>query len=153
MMSRYLYLAAAFLALSSIAKAEDASCEMDESGVCVNSDTKSKDEHVLLSFALPAAVNTATLPKFANVEGKPREAVKDCIDRHSECLGFERQGECEKNPGWMIINCPRSCDPHNNACALRDPKLRCSRTALNISTEPIYKPGDMNSMFSSIQSR
>ena len=53
----------------------------------------------------------------------------------------------------MIINCPRSCDRHNNACALRDPQLRCSRTALNISTEPIYKPGDMHNMFSSIQSR
>ena len=94
-----------------------------------------------------------SVPKFANSEGKPREAVRDCLDRHDECVGFEERGECDINPGWMIINCPKSCDKHNNACALRDPNLRCSRSALGINTEPVYKPGDMNDMFSSIKTR
>lgn len=125
---------------------------MDENGVCVDGGSKPKDE-VLLSFQLPATGPDVVLPKFANSEGKPREAVKDCVDRHPECVGFEQQGECTKNPGWMIINCPQSCDRHNDACRLRDPALRCNRASLNISTEPIYKPGDMNNMFSSIQSR
>ena len=59
------------------------------------------------------------------------------------------QGECDRNPGWMIINCPHSC----SACHLRDPKLRCDRERLNISTEPVYKNGDMAAMFASIQER
>jgi len=45
--------------------------------------------------------------------------------------------------------CGKSC----NKCHLRDPKLRCARDALNISTSPIYNPGDMNNMFSTISSR
>lgn len=31
--------------------------------------------------------------------------------------------------------------------------LRCPRHKLNMSTEPIYKPGDMHNMFSSIVER
>jgi hypothetical protein len=58
-------------------------------------------------------------------------------------------GECENNPGWMIVNCPVSC----GTCTLRDPNTRCDRTFLNISTEPTYKPGDMNDMFSTIEER
>jgi prolyl 4-hydroxylase len=50
---------------------------------------------------------------------------------------------------WMIIFCTKSCE----ACHLRDPKVRCAREQLNISTTPAYQPGDMNSMFSSIVSR
>jgi len=49
----------------------------------------------------------------------------------------------------MIMNCPKIC----NACHLRDPKIRCPRAALNMSTDPIYQPGDMNRMFTSIKSR
>jgi hypothetical protein len=93
------------------------------------------------------------IPKNANAEGKPREATKDCIDRHQECVNFRNNGECLKNPGWMIINCPRSCNDINNACLLRDPKLRCQRESLNMSTQPIYQPGDMDRMFQSIQQR
>jgi len=122
-------------------------CTAGPDGTCENS-----VDAPVLSFTMPAKVEVAA-PKFANSEGKPREAVKACVDRHEECVGFERQGECSKNPGWMIINCPKSCDRHNNACALRDPKLRCSREALGIKTEPAYKPNDMNDMFSSIQQR
>lgn len=49
----------------------------------------------------------------------------------------------------MIINCPKSC----NACHLRDPKVRCDRAALNMSTTPIYAPGDMDKMFENIQTK
>jgi hypothetical protein len=61
----------------------------------------------------------------------------------------------------MIINCPRSCNQQVNACAMRDPKLRCDRRALNMSTTPIYsngahlpegryETGDMHRMFESL---
>src|SRR4051794_11873470 len=90
--------------------------------------------------------NTVTAPKGANAHGKPRTAVRECLDRHEQCKAFHKQGECTKNPGWMIINCPKIC----NACELRDPKLRCSRTALNMSTSPIYPANHMNTMFEGI---
>jgi len=95
-----------------------------------------------------------SVPKGANAEGKPRdESIRNCVDRHEQCKAFADRGECMKNPGWMIVNCPRSCNPYNNACQLRDPKLRCQREALNVSTDPIYAPGDMHNMFSSILER
>eukprot|EP01036_Dinobryon_divergens_P014838 gene14838-20070_t len=79
------------------------------------------------------------IPKGANAQGRPREAViSECKDRHAQCAGFANQGECTRNPGWMIVNCPMSC----NSCHLRDPKVRCPGTALNISTDPIYRLGD-----------
>jgi prolyl 4-hydroxylase len=93
------------------------------------------------------------IPKGANAEGKPRPATKDCVDRYPDCAGFLRNGECTKNPGWMIINCPRSCNDITDACRKRDPKLRCNRKALNITTTPAYQPGDMTSMFESLQER
>ena len=37
----------------------------------------------------------------------------------------------------MIISCAKSC----NACHLRDPKIRCDRAALNMTVEPVYRPG------------
>jgi prolyl 4-hydroxylase len=94
------------------------------------------------------AEQEAALPKGANPEGKPHEVkLGDCKDRHAQCVGFAKNDECVKNPGWMIVNCPRSC----KACHLLDPKVRCDRRNLNMSTEPIYKPGDMLEMFQSIE--
>lgn len=89
------------------------------------------------------------LPQFANAEGKPRVAEKVCEDRHAQCRGFQKVGECDKNPGWMIVNCPKSC----KACHLRDPAVRCPRNVLNMTQEPIYQPGDMNAMFERIVDR
>ena len=92
-------------------------------------------------------INAGIIPKGANPDGKPRAAERECKDRYPQCVDYEQNGECHKNPGWMIMNCPASC----KSCDLRDPKLRCPRNALNISTEPIYYPGDMNAMFENIE--
>ena len=90
----------------------------------------------------------ALLPKGANPDGAPREAGA-CEDRHEQCVGFAEQGECEHNPGWMIINCPVSCD----TCHLRNPAIRCARENLNMSLTPTYSPGSLSSMFESITDR
>ena len=87
----------------------------------------------------------ALAPKGANAQGAPPDA-KECVDRHEACVGFAASGECENNPGWMIINCPVSC----NACHMRDPKIRCAREALNMTLTPVYAPGDMQDMFEGI---
>lgn len=92
--------------------------------------------------------SSVNIPKGANIEGKPIEvSFDDCKDRHEQCIGWANHNECTKNPGWMTVNCPASC----NNCHLRDPVLRCDRARLNISTEPIYKPGDLDDMFSHIE--
>eukprot|EP01038_Epipyxis_sp_PR26KG_P013151 gene13151-17619_t len=91
----------------------------------------------------------AIIPIGANEIGAPRVAMAECVDRYEDCAQYAEQGDCHAAPGWMIMYCPKSC----NTCELRDPKIRCPRSALNMSTEPIYKPGDMEQMFGSIQSR
>lgn len=93
--------------------------------------------------------NTGAIPKGANAEGKPREAQKECVDRYPDCVEYHRNGECQRNPGWMIMNCPKICD----ACHLRDPAIRCPREKLNMSPDPIYRPGDMEAMFNNITNR
>lgn len=84
----------------------------------------------------------------SNVEGKaPEVSFDDCRDRQERCAGLAKSGECVRNPGWMIVNCAFSC----KMCDLRDPKIRCDRKRLNISTDPIYEAGDMDAMFSNIE--
>jgi len=119
-----------FLLSSNSLKAEEGYCAADDEQ-CVN--------------APKAKVKIA---KGANAQGKPPTvSFNECNDRSEQCKGFARQGECDKNPGWMIVNCPASC----NACHLRDPKIRCNRANLNISTDPIFAPGEMSAMFRNIE--
>ena len=51
-------------------------------------------------------VNNEVVPKGSNAHGKPKEVdMAECNDRHADlCPQYKAQGECEKNPGWMIIN-------------------------------------------------
>lgn len=63
------------------------------------------------------------------------------------CLVFISRHLNDSMAGWMTVNCPLSC----NRCDLRDPKVRCDRARLNIATEPIYKSGDLDDMFSHIE--
>jgi hypothetical protein len=81
--------------------------------------------------------------RYANSEGKPVEAVEDCFDRHESCEVFANQGECTKNPGWMIIHCSVSCD----ACHLRSSQARCGRENLNTTDTGFLVPGKLNQMF------
>jgi prolyl 4-hydroxylase len=90
------------------------------------------------------------IPKGANERGEPMQVKKgQCFDRHTVCKQYASGGECEKNPGWMIINCPVSC----NACELLDPAVRCDRKRLNMSDTPIYAPGDISYMFKTLNDR
>ena len=33
-----------------------------------------------------------------------------CEDNHKWCKWWAGNGECKKNPSWMLVNCPKSCD-------------------------------------------
>jgi len=72
-----------------------------------------------------------------------------CQDRSRRCTTDARNGECLRNPGWMIVNCARSC----GACDLLDPSRRCDRARLNVSTEPAYGAGDLARMFAGLEAR
>ena len=111
----------------------------DTSGECSLPGASNEDE-----------IEEPIIPKGANAEGRPLDVGLDqCKDRHGQCTDFAKQGECEENPGWMIVNCPESC----SACHLLDPKVRCDRKRLNVTLEPSLEPGDMHRIFSEIESR
>jgi len=89
----------------------------------------------------------------------PKQSLQNCEDRDSRCEAFAgpNNEECDINPGWMIVNCPKTC----NACDIRDPKVRCTFEYLNLTTVPSYanankdtgEPGSLQKMFSSIKER
>jgi len=89
----------------------------------------------------------------------PKQSLQNCEDRDSRCEAFAgpNNEECLVNPGWMIVNCPKTCD----ACDIRDPKVRCTFDFLNLTTVPSYQngnretgePGSLQKMFSSIEER
>jgi hypothetical protein len=100
-------------------------CSTDDQNTCKSNDNNTND---------------VKIPKGSNAQGIPRKVdLSQCYDRYEQCAEYARQGECEINPGWMIVSCPRSCE----ACHLLDPKARCPRHVLNISSIPIYKPGNI----------
>jgi prolyl 4-hydroxylase len=128
----------------------DESCELGSSEKPADESLELElvDDTITVQNTSDSTASAIKIPKGANVEGKPIEVSFDeCKDRHQQCVGWANNGECIKNPGWMTVNCPASC----NNCHLRDPAVRCDRARLNISTEPIYQPGDLDDMFSHIE--
>lgn len=116
-------------------------CQGDGNGVCSNNQQEE---------ATAGTHQTVKIAKGANAMGAPPPAtLKQCADRYEVCADYAARGECENNPGWMIISCPQSC----NACHLLDPKVRCNRQHLNISDDPILHPGDLERMFRTINDR
>jgi hypothetical protein len=85
----------------------------------------------------------------ANAQGTAPKIDLSCRDRHRSCDDFVEAGNCDMNPGWMIMNCPVAC----GACHLRNQEIRCQRENMNMSTDPIYLPGDLRRMFESVIDR
>jgi len=79
----------------------------------------------------------------------PRDAAPSatkCRDRYPVCVSEAARGECTNNPGWMIVNCCKSCDDKEGFGYLLDSKVRCSRTRLNATT-PAWQDGSLNDLF------
>lgn len=70
--------------------------------------------------------------------------MEKCIDRFVECS--EHSDDCIHSPGWMTINCPKTCQ----TCHLQDPKIRCNPKFLNVSTTPVVIEGDFERLFTSL---
>ena len=70
--------------------------------------------------------------------------LKNCKDRFVECA--DHLDDCTVSPGWMTINCPKSC----KTCHLQDPKVRCNASFLSVSTVPVVKKGDFDVIFNNL---
>lgn len=46
-----------------------------------------------------------------------------CQDNNQYCATWAQMEECQKNPGWMLKNCPVSCKECDNKCA--DHNVNC----------------------------
>ena len=90
-----------------------------------------------------------TIEATMTVSGAAPELEEECRDRHRDCDVFTENDNCELNPGWMIMNCPVAC----GACHLRNQDVRCVRENMNMTTDPIYRPGDMLRMYESLVDR
>ena len=73
---------------------------------------------------------------------------EDCKDKSKMCPQWIRAGECKKHPGYMVLNCAKSC----KYCHLQsDYQLRCPMNEEYMKRVRSFKePGDLNKMFERI---
>ena len=50
-----------------------------------------------------------------------------CKDQHKYCASWARLEECQKNPSWMLVYCPVSCDQCGLKC--EDNNVYCTTWA------------------------
>ena len=96
----------------------------------------------------PLWLTAKTPDQTLDIPASAAPSTNLCQDRFSVCQEYVKDGGCWNGPGWMIVHCCKSCDKDLNASHLIDSKIRCTKEHLNI-TEPIWKPGDLNKLFTS----
>jgi len=74
--------------------------------------------------------------KYANVRGM-------CRNAHSQCAFWAILGECEKNPGYMQVQCGPVC----KSCDKIDVAVRCP---VDPQAQDALRPGALNRMFERI---
>ncbi len=79
---------------------------------------------------------------FSQLILRSSSKISKCTDSFDECK--DHTDDCSEHPGFMVLNCPVTC----GTCHLRSAAVRCSPSFLNISSEPVLKTHEMNSMFS-----
>ena len=126
------------LAYLVIAYDEDIECF--DTGICI-----SRPKSMLTKSLNPSS--SSSMINGNSISNKDDKNDKDgilsksknnqCSDRHEECKSLASHGHCDLSPGWMIVNCPNSCE----RCHLREHSVRCQRSFLNISDTPVqYYP-------------
>eukprot|EP00035_Acanthoeca_spectabilis_P022947 m.446784 g.446784 ORF g.446784 m.446784 type:complete len:399 (-) comp19423_c0_seq1:47-1243(-) len=75
----------------------------------------------------------------------PDEEIPECVDKNANCTWWAEIGECYKNPGYLIQNCPKAC----NYCRAALPEeIKCKRDDDAIPL--VEAPGGLNQMFENI---
>ena len=93
--------------------------------------------------------NAINLPSNNNIQKQQTELqhqLPTCVDRINQCAEFKRKGKCEDEPGEMSFNCPVTC----NMCQLMDPRIRCDKARMNVSTTPSVPIGGLDKLFNKI---
>uniref|UniRef100_A0A7S2EJ16 Fe2OG dioxygenase domain-containing protein n=1 Tax=Ditylum brightwellii TaxID=49249 RepID=A0A7S2EJ16_9STRA len=68
-----------------------------------------------MKFPARTAATTTALLFLANsafahgISGLQCPELEHLTDNHPDCQSWSRRGECEANPGYMLINCQKSC--------------------------------------------
>ncbi|CAH1802796.1 unnamed protein product, partial [Owenia fusiformis] len=52
-----------------------------------------------------------------------------CVDNNAHCPSWAQNGECSSNPGYMLVNCKRSCNSCGGTCVDND--ANCQSWARN----------------------
>ena len=55
----------------------------------------------------------------------PTDPPSDCQDLNANCAYWASTGECQSNPGYMIPNCPKSCNVCDGASSCIDEGDHC----------------------------
>jgi len=77
-------------------------------------------------------------------------SCEDCKDVLQECARWKEYGECTKHPGYMVLNCAKTC----KYCHLQSNySLRCPTNAEYMKQTCAFpEAGDLNKMFANIVS-
>jgi len=81
---------------------------------------------------------------------KKYPTCQDCKDSSPHCAFWSTNGQCKSHPGYMVINCPKSC----KYCHLQSNySLRCPMSDAYMADYRAFRgPGDLNRFFESIVS-
>ena len=83
------------------------------------------------------------IDEVVNVEDKYKPVRDLCANKHESCAFWAILGECEKNPGYMQVNCAPVC----NSCEQLNIETRCP---MDPNAVDALQPGDLNAMFERI---
>ena len=107
--------------------------------------------HTKMLRECPSSCNSCDdLDWNENKPGCPNKypTCEDCKDKLAQCKHWKSVGECMRHPGYMVINCAKTC----KYCHLQsDYSLRCPMNKDYMSQTRVFpKPGDLNTMFENI---
>lgn len=88
----------------------------------------------LYLFLIEAGALEVNVDKDGSVNSANVDFVPECVDLKDECAFWADQNECAKNPGYMLIECMKSCnvcpDPNKAPPMCKNEDDRCDDWAL-----------------------
>jgi hypothetical protein len=103
---RVAHVSAALAAAASVQQAHDAKARGD----CIATSAEYTSFHCYDS----GSINAGSNDDYDDEEEQPGSS---CVDAHPSCQEWRDRGECKANPGYMLSQCPRSCEACENGHA------------------------------------
>lgn len=107
----------------------------------LNRNALRKSDYLSPDATLPFVQNsTFQQQERANIdEADQVTSQTNCRDQHINCKFWADNGECDKNPGYMLYFCPVSCNQCGTTC--KDDYFNCKQRAQN--SECMFSEQDM----------